>query len=430
MNYFPTLLSMTAAVAIIQPQVVAALPFSEINQIAQEITVQIETSGGIGSGVIINQEGNTYSVLTTQSVVQEITPDQPASITTSDGEVHPLEFRTIQKLPQVDLAVVQFTSDRTYKLAAMGDSDQITQGSVVYVGGWSQPGGAISQSIFEITDGKISSRLPEPLDSGYALIYTNLTRTSMIGSPLLNEQGRLVGIHGRVESDSQEEPSATKPGFNVGIPLNTFLDLAPSINLSLNLPPLLTTDPPLVSQTTSTNYTTLRDLLAEQQWQQADDLTFDVMLAVAGMKVTNLGRDSQLDIEQVPCEDLKIIDALWLKYSNGQFGFSVQKTIWESLESHDAPTWTTYDRFGNQVGWRSNGSWLKTDQFVTYDLSAPPGHLPAAITEMQGKFLSQYHFSQGCEGGVLCGIGEVVKHGKGLLFSHAAACNLDSSLDR
>ncbi|CCQ59603.1 GUN4 domain-containing protein, partial [Crocosphaera watsonii] len=32
--------------------------------------------------------------------------------------------------------------------------------------------------------------------------------------------------------------------------------------------------------------------------------------------------------DNFPCEDLRIIDQLWVKYSNGQFGFSVQKQIY------------------------------------------------------------------------------------------------------
>ncbi len=31
------------------------------------------------------------------------------------------------------------------------------------------------------------------------------------------------------------------------------------------------------------------------------------------------------------CEDLRTIDQLWVKYSNGRFGFSVQKRIWHSI---------------------------------------------------------------------------------------------------
>ncbi|NJR67007.1 MAG: transcriptional regulator, partial [Leptolyngbyaceae cyanobacterium CRU_2_3] len=51
-----------------------------------------------------------------------------------------------------------------------------------------------------------------------------------------------------------------------------------------------------------------------------------VMLEVAGReKQYYLGLE---DIREFPCEDLRVIDRLWVQYSNGRFGFSVQKRIW------------------------------------------------------------------------------------------------------
>ncbi|NJK69765.1 MAG: hypothetical protein HC789_19590 [Microcoleus sp. CSU_2_2] len=36
-------------------------------------------------------------------------------------------------------------------------------------------------------------------------------------------------------------------------------------------------------------------------------------------------------IEEVSCEDLQTVDQLWVKYSNGHFGFSVQQRIYENV---------------------------------------------------------------------------------------------------
>ena len=51
------------------------------------------------------------------------------------------------------------------------------------------------------------------------------------------------------------------------------------------------------------------------------------MLAVAK-------REKELDVNSIdnfPCEDLRTIDQLWVKYSDGRFGFSVQKRIYQNL---------------------------------------------------------------------------------------------------
>ncbi|WP_375342016.1 GUN4 domain-containing protein, partial [Okeania sp. SIO3B5] len=37
------------------------------------------------------------------------------------------------------------------------------------------------------------------------------------------------------------------------------------------------------------------------------------------------------DIDNFPCEDLHTIDQLWVKYSDGKFGFSVQMEIYQIL---------------------------------------------------------------------------------------------------
>ncbi len=78
------------------------------------------------------------------------------------------------------------------------------------------------------------------------------------------------------------------------------------------------------------NYTRLRDLLAAGKWKEADMETKQVMLAVA--KREKEGRLDERSIDNFPCEDLRTIDQLWVKYSGGKFGFSVQKRIYQGLE--------------------------------------------------------------------------------------------------
>ncbi len=43
------------------------------------------------------------------------------------------------------------------------------------------------------------------------------------------------------------------------------------------------------------------------------------------------------DIQLFPCIDLRTIDQLWVRYSNGRFGFSVQKRIWQSVGENLMP---------------------------------------------------------------------------------------------
>ncbi len=129
----------------------------------------------------------------------------------------------------------------------------------------------------------------------------------------------------------------------------------------------------LVSQR-GVNYTPLRDLLAAGEWQKADRETETVMIKASGREQD--GWLSEEDLDAFPCEDLRIIDQLWVKYSDGHFGFSVQKRIWESIEGtnkdEDVEVWK---RFGDEVGWRINNSWIGYRN-LTFSVDAPEGHLP------------------------------------------------------
>jgi uncharacterized caspase-like protein len=122
------------------------------------------------------------------------------------------------------------------------------------------------------------------------------------------------------------------------------------------------------------DYTLLQNLLAAGEWQKADRETETVMIQASGREQD--GWLSEEDLEAFPCEDLRIIDELWVKYTNGHFGFSAQKRIWESIEGtnkdEDVEVWK---QFGDKVGWRVNDSWVGYRN-LTFSLDAPEGHLP------------------------------------------------------
>jgi serine/threonine protein kinase len=122
------------------------------------------------------------------------------------------------------------------------------------------------------------------------------------------------------------------------------------------------------------DYRQLDRLLASGKWQEADGETAIKMLEVAGRTKDGWLRGE--DIDRFPCEDLRTIDQLWVKYSNGRFGFSVQKRIYESLggsREYDRKIWAA---FGDRVGWRVNSSqWLHYND-LKFNTKAPIGHLP------------------------------------------------------
>lgn len=201
-----------AAVMLVKPEVVLSLTPVEVNNIAQTVTVRID-GDGIGSGVIFERKGETYFVLTNRHVVSK---DGRYEIHTKDGGSYPVYYS--KELPGLDLAVLQFNSNKNYPIASLGDSDQINEGMTVYVVGWADRLPGIDERSYQFTDGSIRSRLKKP-DEGYALVYNNEAIPGMSGGPVLDENGRLVGINGR--ATPPEEKTGTV--LRLGIPINTFL---------------------------------------------------------------------------------------------------------------------------------------------------------------------------------------------------------------
>ncbi|MFM6861018.1 MAG: GUN4 domain-containing protein [Dolichospermum sp.] len=121
------------------------------------------------------------------------------------------------------------------------------------------------------------------------------------------------------------------------------------------------------------DYRKLRDLLKAGKWKEADEETLRVMLCVGGTREGWLNVES---FDNFPCADLRTIDQLWVKYSDGRFGFSVQKRIYQGLGGTREYNQEIWLKFGDKVGWRKGGNWLYYKD-ITFDKKAPEGHLPS-----------------------------------------------------
>jgi serine/threonine protein kinase len=113
------------------------------------------------------------------------------------------------------------------------------------------------------------------------------------------------------------------------------------------------------------DYNTLAELLSAKKWKEADRETGAILLKISCREKE--GRLSSKAIKNLPCPDLGTIDALWLKYSNGRFGLSVQKRIWN--ETRD------WKKCGDSFGWRVNHDWKKYST-LDFTLNARPGAFP------------------------------------------------------
>jgi hypothetical protein len=144
-----------------------------------------------------------------------------------------------------------------------------------------------------------------------------------------------------------------------------------------------TDDSGLISSETGVDFTALRDLLAAGNWRDANNKTFSLVLQ--STKRTNQGWLSLQSIREFSCQDLKIIDSLWTKYSQGRFGWSVQFPIF--ISTGNKPGRLVDDQayldFGDRVGWRKGGDWIIFKEDLTYGLDGPIGELPNLMNEYQ-----------------------------------------------
>ncbi|MDB9457111.1 GUN4 domain-containing protein [Dolichospermum circinale CS-545/17] len=124
----------------------------------------------------------------------------------------------------------------------------------------------------------------------------------------------------------------------------------------------------------------LDDLLAAGKWKEADAETRRLFRVVAtGSENNYIERPER--IRDFPCRDLHTINFLWERSSNYRFGFSAQKSIYQSCVLYRKDE-DILEAFKRTVGWISKKPWWHGGYpYVewTFDTTAPKGHLPGLI---------------------------------------------------
>ncbi|WP_330202486.1 GUN4 N-terminal ARM-like repeat domain-containing protein [Cyanobacterium sp. DS4] len=117
------------------------------------------------------------------------------------------------------------------------------------------------------------------------------------------------------------------------------------------------------------DYSELQILLIGKKYQEADTLTRVKLCELAGETAIRRKWVYFTEVEKFSETDLLTIDTLWQTYSEGKFGYQIQRQLWLSLGKDYSQLWT-------KLKWKSGNKWTKYPQEFIWDLSAPIGHLP------------------------------------------------------
>ena len=147
---------------VIFPLIGTTIPSSEVENIAREVTVLINTPDPLKQGVFIKsgtgvfvgkktKEVNTYYILTAKHVA---TSSKQYKIVTPDGIERDITNAEIIEMNSTDLALLRLRTTQTYKIPSWGDSDKLTAQYTIYIYGWPS-----SKSFPEFTAGKFVDKL-------------------------------------------------------------------------------------------------------------------------------------------------------------------------------------------------------------------------------------------------------------------------------
>lgn len=183
------------------------LPFFFFDQPNSDEETQEYEQSGLGSGVIVRKDGNTYYVLTNNHVAGSA---KEISVKMNDGSV--FTGNLVGGDDRKDIALVSFESKDDIPVAVLGDSDTVQSGDICFAMG--TPLGYFSS----VTQGIVSAtgRAGTDINNISDFIQTDAAiNQGNSGGPLVNIYGEIIGINTWIASQS-----GGSQGLGFSIPIN------------------------------------------------------------------------------------------------------------------------------------------------------------------------------------------------------------------
>ena len=124
------------------------------------------------------------------------------------------------------------------------------------------------------------------------------------------------------------------------------------------------------------DYSPLQQALLEERFEEADRLTSAFLRQLAGEEAERRGYVYFSEVLSMRGLDLVTMDRLWIAYSQGRFGFTVQARLLATLNGR-------YDKLWPRIGWKQEGVWTRYPNAFDWSLTAPEGHMPL-VNQLRG----------------------------------------------
>ena len=188
---------------------------ASLDQDSKTFILRVENQSEPGSGFFM-KIGTSLFFITAKHVLG--LSGESVKIFFLDGRMIDLPLISQLPIPGIDIIIVPINDSQYNGYAPTISEKGLILGEELIV--WGYP---VTKEKLNTT---LSSRIGKYIgasiksDSGYDLIYSATTQVGFSGGPILNNNGYVVGVHGRSESRPDKDGSSQRTGNALGIPMS------------------------------------------------------------------------------------------------------------------------------------------------------------------------------------------------------------------
>ncbi len=192
------------------------LSAAELVRLAEPAVVRIETSGGVGSGFIVSEDGY---LITNNHVVATSSGRAATTVQVRLSDGTDTTGRVVGADPRSDLAVVKIDGNRAFTALPLANLADVLVGQDVVAIGYALDLAGGEGPSYTVTRGIVSAK-NRAIDESSQILGAIQTDTAInhgnSGGPLINLYGQVVGVNTALQPDQTTGGVAQGIGYAVG----------------------------------------------------------------------------------------------------------------------------------------------------------------------------------------------------------------------